>query len=251
MYLDESYLDMFKGTGRKNSAGEDLKEFLTKYNPNVYQNPSNTVDTLVFTYIEENGHKKIDKLLLIKRGNHPCIGYWALPGGFVEYREDIEKAALRELMEETGIKDIEAEQLKTYGAFDRDPRTRVITTAFVALVPSGSVSAKAADDACDSGWFNIEETLTDTFVDEDNISHDIYKLKLTKNANENDIKNAMEYAGEIENGKVTLKALVEVTKKSGAVLENETYTIKKTSHLSADHGAIILEGYHYIKNKLK
>lgn len=250
MYLDESYLELFKGTGKANANNESLKEFLEKYDPNKYQNPSNTVDTLVFTYIEKNGHKEISKLLLIKRGNHPCIGCWALPGGFVDYREDIEKAALRELKEETGIDDIEAEQLKTYGAFDRDPRTRVITTAFVALVPEGSVSAEAADDASDSGWFDIKETLLESVIDKDNIIYDTYELTLTKEASKDD-DSFLEPTVDAVNRKIKIKALVEVTKKDGAILKNKTYKIKKTNGISADHGAIILEGYQYLTNKLK
>ena len=79
----------------------------------------NTVDMAVFAYNESE--KKVTKVLLIQRGNHPSIGWWALPGGFVEYRENLETAAARELQEETGIEHLSFEQLKTYGAYDRDP----------------------------------------------------------------------------------------------------------------------------------
>jgi 8-oxo-dGTP diphosphatase len=69
------------------------------------------------------------RLLMIRRRNHPNIGMWALPGGFVELRENLEDAAKRELMEETGVENAPMIQLKTYGDYDRDPRWRVITTA--------------------------------------------------------------------------------------------------------------------------
>lgn len=182
MYLDEIGNRKFIGTGEKNQQGEDLNEFLSKYNPNKYQNPCNTVDMLVFSYLENNTKKKVKKILLIKRGNHPCIGLWALPGGFVEYREGIEAAAKRELMEETGIADIEAEQLKSYGDYDRDPRTRIITTAFVALVEEEKVKAIAGDDAKEAEWFDIAYTLIDNLDNNNANSTDIdtkyYKLEL-------------------------------------------------------------------------
>jgi len=111
MYLDkEKAVKAFMGTGEKNAAGEDLVTFLEKYDPHKYQNPCNTVDMAVFAYNESE--KKVTKVLLIQRGNHPSIGWWALPGGFVEYRENLETAAARELQEETGIEHLSFEQLK-------------------------------------------------------------------------------------------------------------------------------------------
>jgi len=228
-YLDMDKANMFLGTGENNSDGLSLDEFLENYDPNRYQHPSNTVDTLVFTYIEEKGVKKISKLLMIKRGNHPGIGWWALPGGFVDFMENLDDAAKRELQEETGVENIEIEQLGCYGDFDRDPRTRIITTAYVALIKDGSVSAQAGDDAKDAGWFNIEEEL---------LLHDageeMYLLKM-KDA-ERDLK---------------LQVKVEVTWNPKTILKNKKYTVVERDLLCADHGAIILEGYHYIKKLLE
>ncbi len=133
-YLSEEQNKCFVGTGELNKAGDSLAVFLDKYDPDKYQNPCNTVDTLVFTKEDS----QVKRILLIKRGNHPCIGLWACPGGFVEFKENLYDAALRELQEETGLHDIEAEQLKSYGDYDRDPRTRIITTAFVALIDEGT-----------------------------------------------------------------------------------------------------------------
>lgn len=90
---------------------------------------------------------------------------WACPGGFVEFKENLYDAALRELQEETGLHDIEAEQLKSYGDYDRDPRTRIITTAFVALIDEGSQKAQAGDDAREAGWFDISDELVNKTED--------------------------------------------------------------------------------------
>ena len=84
------------------------EEFLKNYNPADYDRPSVTVDILVFT-LSERGELS---LLLIERGNHPFKGHWALPGGFVDMEEGIDEAAKRELLEETGLKDIYMEQLE-------------------------------------------------------------------------------------------------------------------------------------------
>ena len=62
------------------------------------------------------------EVLLVKRSNHPSIGFWALPGGFINLREDLEETARRELQEETGVSGLCMEQIAVYGAMDRDPR---------------------------------------------------------------------------------------------------------------------------------
>ncbi|MEO0733102.1 MAG: NUDIX hydrolase, partial [Bacteroidota bacterium] len=95
-----------------------------------YPRPSVTVDIVVYGY---DGGRQL-KLLLIQRGSDPYKGSWALPGGFVDMEEDLESAALRELEEETGVKDLFVEQLYTFGTPGRDPRGRVISVAYFALV---------------------------------------------------------------------------------------------------------------------
>lgn len=118
-----------------------------------YPRPSVTVDIVVFGY---DGGKQL-KLLLIQRGSEPFKGSWALPGGFVDMEETLEEAALRELEEETGVKDLFVEQLYTYGAIDRDPRGRVISVAYFALVNLQDHPAVASSDADKAEWFLLDE----------------------------------------------------------------------------------------------
>jgi 8-oxo-dGTP diphosphatase len=95
-------------------------------------------------------------VLLVKRGSAPYRGRWAFPGGFVDEREDLEPAARRELREETGVggSRLRLDQLGAYGAPRRDPRHRVISVAFVAVLPP-DVAAVAGDDAADVGWLPV------------------------------------------------------------------------------------------------
>lgn len=94
-----------------------------------YPKPSVTVDIVIFTII--SGDLKV---LLVQRGKPPFKGMWAIPGGFVRLSESIKDAARRELEEETGLKDVYLEQLYTFGDLKRDPRGRVITVSYFALV---------------------------------------------------------------------------------------------------------------------
>ncbi|RME79539.1 MAG: NUDIX hydrolase [Chloroflexi bacterium] len=97
------------------------------------------------------------KVLLVKRKSWPYAGMWAIPGGFVGIDESLEDAAYRELAEETGVSrdTVYLEQLYTFGRPDRDPRMRVITVAYFALVSADKLHPKAASDAEDVAWFSI------------------------------------------------------------------------------------------------
>lgn len=117
-----------------------------------YPHPAVTTDVVIFTI--RDGQLK---LLLIKRGGDPYQGRWALPGGFIEMGEDLEAGARRELEEETGVSGVYLEQLYTFGKPDRDPRERVISVAYYALIPSDQVRLQAATDAEAVGWFAFEE----------------------------------------------------------------------------------------------
>ena len=117
-----------------------------------YPRPALTVDCVVFGLDDEDL-----KVLLIERGGEPFAGCWALPGGFVEIDETIEAAAQRELGEETGLGPVFLEQLFTFGAVDRDPRERVVTVAYYALVNIRDHRVRAATDARGVGWFPVAD----------------------------------------------------------------------------------------------
>lgn len=222
-FLDD-YRD-FLGTGRRNEKGEDLYEFLEAYDASIYDNPSNTVDNVIFSY--ENNLDKL-KLLLIKRKDHPCIGFWALPGGFVEMKEDLIDAAARELQEETGVEGIEIEFLNTYGDYDRDPRTRVITSAFVSLIKAEDVNVIAGDDAENAEWFEVGFSAGNE-----------YKLIV----NEREYK-AREYNIVLsgERVDVTLTATTRQVWNSDGYIKNKHTEVLLSEKIATDHAAIITDG---------
>jgi len=113
-----------------------------------YARPAVTVDMLVFRF--ENPIQ----ILLIKRKNEPFKNTWAFPGGFVDENEPLEKAAKRELSEETGLKNVDLKQLKTFGDPGRDPRGHTVSIAFWGLLKENEM-LKAGDDASETAWFKI------------------------------------------------------------------------------------------------
>ncbi len=117
-----------------------------------YPQPSVTVDVVVFTI-----HDNELKVLLVRRGNEPFKGKWAIPGGFVDMNESLETAAKRELEEETGVKNVYLEQLYTFGEPKRDPRGRVITVAYMALTNFKEIKIHAASDAADAQMFSVSK----------------------------------------------------------------------------------------------
>lgn len=141
------------------------EEFLKNYRPGDYERPSLTVDMILFTLDDEEEKdlkkvpEKVLKVLLIKRKNHPFKNCWAIPGGFVDIDENIEDAVYRELKEETNIDNVYLEQLYTWGDVNRDPRMRVVSTSYMALVNKGDINVKAGDDAADAAWFTIKKKL--------------------------------------------------------------------------------------------
>jgi 8-oxo-dGTP diphosphatase len=128
-----------------------------------YPRPALTVDAVVFGLDDKDL-----KVLLVRRGLPPFQGKWALPGGFVRVGESLEDAVRRELQEETGILQLFLEQLYTFGTVDRDPRERVVTVAYYALVKLSDHKVKAATDARDAAWFAVSEA-TDLAFDHDRI----------------------------------------------------------------------------------
>lgn len=142
----------------RDKNGLTLEEFLQEYDASKYDRASVAVDMAVFTLVETRGEYDL-AVLLIKRGNHPHIGEWALPGGFVEKGEELHDAAARELMEETGVGALTLRPFGTFGGVERDPRTRIISAGFFAVAPLDSLLPVAGDDAADAGLFIVETHL--------------------------------------------------------------------------------------------
>ena len=122
------------------SFSMDMKTYTYKY-----PRPSVTVDLVIL---------KEEQLLLIQRANDPCQGQWALPGGFVDENEDLEIAARRELLEETGLVVGTLEQQGAFGKLGRDPRGHTISIAYRGKIEDDK-NLEAADDAADARWFAI------------------------------------------------------------------------------------------------
>jgi 8-oxo-dGTP diphosphatase len=223
----------------RNKQGLTEEEFLAAYDASKFERPSVTVDMLIFTVTdEEEGNPtnlplKTLKILLIKRGDHPCIGQWALPGGFVEMDENLDEAALRELKEETNIDNIYMEQLYTWGDVGRDPRTRIISTSYMALVDSSTLDVKADDDADDAKWFTIScrsyyEQRTET--ERGHILQRLLKLCLSNEEN-------------------NLSATIKITRTVEGKLTKVEREIVESKGIAFDHAKIIEYGIERLRCK--
>jgi 8-oxo-dGTP diphosphatase len=111
-----------------------------------YPRPAVSVDVVIVS------NEPTPRVLLVRRKHDPFAGRWALPGGFIEMDESLEAAARRELYEETGVEAEELEQLHTFGDPGRDPRGRIITVVYLAIVDAAKIKPRAADDAAEVGW---------------------------------------------------------------------------------------------------
>ncbi|WP_224247657.1 NUDIX hydrolase [Hyalangium gracile] len=137
-----------------------------------YPRPALTVDCVVFGMDEEDL-----KVLLIKRGLEPFLGKWALPGGFVRMDESLDDAARRELEEEAGIRPSHLEQLYSFGAPGRDPRGRVVTVAYFALVKLSDHRVHASTDAREAAWFSVWDAPKLAFDHADILGTALQRLK--------------------------------------------------------------------------
>ena len=137
-----------------------------------YPHPAVTTDCVVFGFDGSNLN-----LLLIERGIEPFKGKWALPGGFMNMDETAEQGAMRELQEETSIKDIYIEQFHTFTSVNRDPRERVLTIAFLAFIRQEKYEVIAGDDAAKAQWFPIDHLPELAFDHKEIIAMALDKLK--------------------------------------------------------------------------
>ena len=126
-------------------------EYLANYRPGDYERPSVTADIAVFQESTAGW-----KLLLIRRGGHPFLGKWALPGGFSEPGETVDEAAARELREETDLTGLPLTPFGFFSTPGRDKRAWTMSEGFAALLPEGGPVPKAGDDARETGWFTVD-----------------------------------------------------------------------------------------------
>ncbi len=199
------------------------EEFLKNYNKNDFDLLSVTTDILVLSISNEENEnyrkttKKHMSVLLVKRDNYPFKDKWCLPGGFVGIDEDLEDSPKRILKKETNLENIYLEQLYTFGSVKRDPRMRVLSTAYMALVDKNLLNNNLVPNA---SWFNIKY-----FADNDSV------LVLLDNGNEQ-LKFKLK------------KVLREKTS------DSYSYIIEENNDVAFDHALIIYTGIERLKNKI-
>ena len=200
------------------------EEFLKHYDSSRFEKLSATTDIAIFSVSsskQENYRKLNNKhfsVLLVKRNRYPFKDMWCLPGGFIGIDETSEEAAKRILARETNLKNIYLEQLYTFDALDRDPRMRIISISYVALVDKNRLDDTLYENA---SWFNMQ-------VEE----------------NEKEIK------VNLDNGEENFDIVVKKTLKE-LTTDRYKYTVKKNDHLAFDHPLTIVSGISRIKNKLE
>lgn len=225
----------------RNKQGLTEEQFLSTYDANKYEKPSVTADILIFTVAdgEKESYRKLPqkvlKVLLIKRGNHPFIGQWALPGGFAEIDESLDEAAARELKEETNINDIYMEQLYTLGDVDRDPRMRVISTSYLSLLDSKKLDIKASDDADDAKWFTVSYKL---YQEQKTVTEKGYILTKT-------------FKLLLQNEEDSLTATIKTVKTVEGQVTKINKEVVESNGIAFDHAKIIEYGIERLRNKIE
>ncbi len=200
------------------------EEFLKDYDSNAFEKLSLTSDILIFSVSsqKQDNYRKLSKksfsVLLVKRENYPFKDKWCLPGGFVGINESIDDAAKRILATETNLHNIYIEQLYTFGQVDRDPRMRIVSTAYMALIDKNQLTENITKNA---SWFDL------TFFEDDD------KIHMT-----------------LDNGTTVLPVVIK------KVLRDKTtdrydYEIEKNDGLAFDHAKVIASGVSRLKNKIE
>lgn len=201
------------------------KEFLRDYNPDMFHRLSLSVDAVIFsvdTELQTTNYRKLDEqkltVLLVKRNEHPFLGKWSLPGGFVGIDESVDAAAMRITKNKTGLDDLYLEQLYTFGNPKRDPRMRIISCAYLSLLDRSKSAIKPSPLVADSAWFEIfasnDKELCLTYRDE--------KIVISFEKNE------------ISNGKI----------------KSTEYIASERNALAFDHANIILKGLLRLRDKI-
>lgn len=201
------------------------EEFLKDYNPEDFKRLSLTTDILILSVSSSdnaNYRKTDDKkmsVLLVKRDNYPYKDMWCLPGGFVGYDEELDEAPKRILKTETNLDNIYLEQLYTYGEVNRDPRMRVISTAYMSLIDKNKLTEQINKNA---SWFDIV-----LYEEKDNVVDIV-----------------------LDNGSETLSFSI---KKELRYQTTDRYSfhILKNKSIAFDHPYVILAGLERLRNKLE
>ena len=199
-------------------------EFLENYDASKFEKLSATTDILIFSVAsskQENYRKLNNKhfsVLLVKRNRYPFKDMWCLPGGFIGIDETSEDAAKRVLERETNLHNIYLEQLYTFDDVKRDPRMRIISISYVALVDKNRLDDTLYENA---SWFNMD------------IEEDDNKIKVN-----------------LDNGEENFDIVIKKTLKE-MTTDRYKYTIEKNDRLAFDHPLTIVSGISRIKNKLE
>ena len=200
------------------------EEFLRDYDSSIFEKLSMTTDILIMSVSSEetgNYRKLTEKkfsILLVKRDNYPFKDKWCLPGGFIGMDETLDEAAKRILKNETNLKDIYIEQLYTFSDVKRDPRMRVVSTAYIALVDKNRLNDKLSPNA---SWFNVFMLEDDKF-----------------------------YHVTLDNGKDELKFVVS-KKLKDLTTDRYAFKIIKNDKIAFDHPIVIISGLERLKNKIE
>lgn len=201
------------------------QEFLKDYNPDEYDRLSLTVDILILSVSSEEtiNYRKTDKkkmsILLVKREDYPFKDKWCLPGGFVKVDEELDNAPARILKAETNVDDIYLEQLYTFGNVNRDPRMRVISTSYMALIDKNKLNNNLSQNAC---WFDVI-----AFDEKDNIVNII-----------------------LDNGHTTIKFSIQKILREKTT-DRYNFNILRNDALAFDHPLVILAGMERLRNKIE
>ncbi len=200
------------------------EEFLKEYDSSMFEKLSMTTDILIMSVSSEetgNYRKLTEKkfsILLVKRDNYPFKDKWCLPGGFVGIDETLDEAAKRVLKTETNLKDIYIEQLYTFSGVNRDPRMRVVSASYMALVDKNRLNDKLCANA---SWFNV-------FMLEDEKSYHVT----------------------LDNGNEQIKFVVG-KKLRDLTTDRYDFKVVKNDKLAFDHPLVIISGLERLKNKIE
>jgi oxygen-independent coproporphyrinogen-3 oxidase len=227
-YSDRSKSELLELFGKAPKRSDGEEEFLKAYKIENYDRPSLSTDIVVFSLNTQskpsiNLPAKKLSVLMIRRGEHPYMSEWALPGGFVKPGESAEQAAYRELKEETGISRVSLSQLHLFSEPKRDPRGWIVSCSFIALADEKNLSLQFGEDAIDAQWFDVE----------------FHKLDSTTEEMRNKNTYKEQYDLEFSNEAANLTAKVEVITTASLLGKSVECNILHVEGIAFDHAKII------------